>query len=36
VGIAAAIGAVIVVVFLPELPMRDTFEMEGSPEVGPA
>jgi EmrB/QacA subfamily drug resistance transporter len=36
VGIAAAIVAVIVVVFLPELPMRDTFEMEGSPEAGPA
>jgi EmrB/QacA subfamily drug resistance transporter len=28
VGIAAAVVAVIVVVFLPELPMRDTFEMQ--------
>jgi EmrB/QacA subfamily drug resistance transporter len=31
VGIAAAIVAVIVVVFIPEVPMRDTFEMEGAP-----
>lgn len=27
VGIAAAIVAAIVVVFIPEVPMRDTFEM---------
>jgi len=31
VGIAAAIVAAIVVVFLPEVPMRDTFEMEEAP-----
>ena len=36
VGIAAAIVAVVVVIFLPELPMRDTFEMEGAPESEPA
>jgi EmrB/QacA subfamily drug resistance transporter len=36
VGIAAAIVAVVVVIFLPELPMRDTFEMEGAPEPEPA
>ena len=35
VGIAAAIVAVVVVVFLPELPMRDTFEMEGAPNEAP-
>jgi EmrB/QacA subfamily drug resistance transporter len=34
VGIAAAIVAVIVVVFLPEVPMRSTFEMT-APEVEP-
>ena len=33
VGIAAAIVAVIVVVFIPEVPMRDTFEREGAPEA---
>jgi hypothetical protein len=31
VGIAAAIVAAIVVVFIPEVPMRDTFEMEEAP-----
>jgi hypothetical protein len=31
VGIAAAVIAAIVVVFIPEVPMRDTFEMEESP-----
>ena len=35
VGIAAAIIAAIVVVFIPEIPMRDTFEMpEAEPEPG--
>jgi EmrB/QacA subfamily drug resistance transporter len=36
VGIAAAVVAVIVVVFLPELPMRDTFEMQEPEPQGAA
>lgn len=35
VGIVAAVVAVIVVVFIPEVPMRDTFEMS-EPEAEPA
>ena len=31
VGIAAAVVAAIVVIFIPEVPMRDTFEMEEAP-----
>jgi EmrB/QacA subfamily drug resistance transporter len=31
VGIAGAVVAVIVVLFIPEVPMRDTFEMESAP-----
>ncbi len=31
VGIAAAVIAAIVVIFIPEVPMRDTFEMEEAP-----
>ena len=38
VGIVAAVVAVVVVVFLPEVPMRETFEMEdpGAAEAAPA